>query len=408
MEFDLHRARLDTPGCEHVIHLNNAGASLMPKQVLNAITAHLQLEALIGGYEAAEQRNNAIERVYDLAACLLNCQRDEIAVTENATRAWDMAFYSISFQRGDRILTSRAEYASNYIAFLQIAQKYGVEITVIPNDDHDQISLEALYNAIDKHVKLLAITHVPMSHGLINPAAAIGRIARQAGILYLLDACQSVGQMPIDVEQINCDLLSVAGRKYLRGPRGTGLLYVRKSVLDQLEPPILGLDAARWISKDCYQLAPDAGRFESWEVNCASKIGLATAIDYALQWGIDAIWSRITSLASMLRARLRTLPRVVVQDQGTEQCGIVSFTIAGKDPMEIRQILAKHRINVWVPLLSSNRLDMEPRGLSSLIRTSVHYYNSHEEINQLCEVLEAATTDHKYAFNQYPLHRSDI
>ncbi len=193
MAFDLRRARQETPGCANVLHLNNAGASLMPQAVLDATVEHLQLEASIGGYEAAAQANNALEHAYDAAAALLNCGRDEIAFVENATRAWDMAFYSIPFKPGERILTAMAEYASNYIAYLQIAQKTGVVVEPVPDDEHGQLSLDALRNMLDERVKLIAITHVPTSGGLVNPAAEIGKIAREAGVLYLLDACQSVG-----------------------------------------------------------------------------------------------------------------------------------------------------------------------------------------------------------------------
>src|SRR6266567_452987 len=203
MTFDLQRARQETPGCEDVLHFNNAGAALMPQPVLDATTGHLQLEAQIGGYEAEERAHDAIEHVYDAAATLIGCSRDEIATIENATRAWDMAFYSIPFGPGDRILTAVAEYASNYIAYLQVAQKTGASVEAIPNDEHGQISIEALRNAIDERVKLIAITHVPTNGGLVNPVAAVGKVAREAGILYLVDACQSVGQMPIDVNLIS-------------------------------------------------------------------------------------------------------------------------------------------------------------------------------------------------------------
>ena len=185
MAFDLQRARQDTPGCEHVLHFNKAGASLMPRPVLDATIAHLQLEAQIGGYEAAERENDAIEHVYDATAALIGCSRDEIAIIENATRAWDMAFYSIPFKPGDRILTAMPEYASNYIAFLQVAQKTGATVEVIPNDPYGQISLEALRKAIDDRVKLIAITHIPTNGGLVNPVVEVGKVAREHGILYL-------------------------------------------------------------------------------------------------------------------------------------------------------------------------------------------------------------------------------
>ncbi len=388
MAFDLQRSRRETPGCEQVLHLNNAGAALMPLPVLDAVIAHLQREAHIGGYEAAEEAQDAIERVYDAVASLIGCSRDEVAIIENATRAWDMAFYSIPFQPGDRILTSMAEYASNYISYLQVAQRTGATIHVIPNDTHGQISIAALRSAIDERVKLISVTHVPTNGGLVNPVVEVGKIAREANILYLVDACQSVGQMPIDVNQISCDLLSATGRKYLRGPRGTGFLYVRKSVLDRLQPPMLDLHAAQWTARDHYAMRPDARRFENWETNYAAKIGFGVAIDYALQWDILTTWRRIKTLAYTLRTRLSPLPGVIVRDRGITQCGIVTFSVEDKDPEAIRQALRQHNINVSVTSRSSTLLDMEARGFTSLVRASVHYYNTEEEIDRFCQALE--------------------
>jgi selenocysteine lyase/cysteine desulfurase len=387
MAIDVQRARRETPGCEHVLHFNNAGAALMPQPVLQATIGHLQLEALIGGYEAAAQAHEAVEHVYDAAATLLGCRRDEIAVVENATRAWDMAFYAVPLGPGDRILTAVAEYASNYIAFLQVARKTGAVVQVIPNDASGQLSVDALRRAINDHVKLIAMTHVPTNGGLVNPAAAVGQVAREAGVMFLLDACQSAGQMPIDVETIGCDMLSATGRKYLRGPRGTGFLYVRREVLERLEPPFLDLHAAQWVAPERFEIRPDARRFENWEAYYAGKIGLGVAIDYALQWGIETIWARISHLADDLRQQLSTIPGVTVTDQGVERCGIVSFFMAGKEAEDVQRLLANVRINVSVSRLSSTRLDMEARGLHDLVRASVHYYNTGEEIERFCATL---------------------
>jgi cysteine desulfurase/selenocysteine lyase len=387
MAFDLLRARADTPGCAHVLHLNNAGAALMPRQVLDAMKAHLDLEAQIGGYEAAERAHTAIEHVYDATAALLGCHRDEVAIVENATRAWDMAFYAVPLKPGDRILTAMAEYASNYIAYLQAAERIGVVVEAIPNDEHGQISIEALRNAIDERVKLIAITHVPTNGGLVNPAAAVGEVAREAGALYLLDACQSVGQMPLNVEQIGCDLLSATGRKFLRGPRATGFLYVRRSVLEQLEPPFLDLHAAEWVAPDRFKIRPDARRFENWETNYAGKIGLSVAIDYALSWGLETTYPRVRELAERLRVQLGELPGVTVRDLGAERCGIVTFSVAGQRVEALRLALAQHRINVSVTTISSTRLDMEARQLDEMIRASVHYYNTEEELDRFCAAL---------------------
>lgn len=385
---NITKARRETPGCAHVLHLNNAGSSLMPYPVIDVIQKHIQLEATFGGYEAAAMAHDAVTAVYDSVATLLNCDRSEVAIVENATRAWQMAFYAIPFQPGDRILTASAEYASNYIAYLQIAAKTGAQVDVIPNDDSGQVSVSALRDMMDDRVKLITISHVPTNGGLVQPAAAIGQVAREADVLYLLDACQSVGQMPVDVAAIGCDLLSATSRKYLRGPRGMGFLYVRQERVEALEPPVLDLQAARWTAPDRYELQPDARRFENWEANYAAKLGMGAAVDYALDWGLDSIHERVQLLADQLRARLRQLPGVTVRDLGETQCGLVTFDVVGHEAQALVDALREQAINTSVSTVNSTRLDMTARGLDTVIRASVHYFNSEEEIKRFCVVLE--------------------
>jgi len=383
-EFDLERARRETPGCENILHFNNAGASLLPQPVLDTVVGHLRLEAQMGGYEAAEFSREAVEQVYDSIASLAGCRPDEVAVIENATRAWDMAFYAMRFSPGDRILTCKSEYGSNFIAFLQVARRTGAKVEVVPNDCLGQVCVKELENMIDGRVKLIAITHVPTNGGLVNPAAEIGRVARGAGILFLLDACQSVGQMTVDIGEISCDILSATGRKFLRGPRGTGFLVVRREILELLEPPFLDIHAAKWVSGNRYEVRADARRFENWETNYAGKLGLGAAIDYALGWGLEAIQERVSGLARALRTRLSAIDGVTMQDLGEKQCGIVTFTLNGLAPLDIRRILSGQKMNVSVSPVEYTRLDMEERGLESVVRASVHYYNSEEEVERFC------------------------
>jgi selenocysteine lyase/cysteine desulfurase len=387
---DLAKLRADTPGTQTLAHFNNAGSSLMPAPVRQAVVDHLDLECRIGGYEAAAAAADLHDGFYASAAKLIGAQAEEIAFVDNATRAWDMAFYSLPFGPGDRILTAQAEYAANVIAFLQIAKRCGAVVEVIPNDASGAVDVSALEKMMDGRVKLIAITHVPTNGGLVNPAAAIGAVAKQHGVPYLLDACQSVGQMPVDVTAIGCTMLSATGRKYLRGPRGTGFLYVRKDWADRLEPPTIDLHAASWVARDRYELAPGARRFEVWERNVADLIGLKTAIDYALEVGVAPAYARIRTLATAMRQKLAAIPGVTVTDLGPEPCGIVTFTKAGRDPDAVKAALQAQAVNVSVTRVSSTRYDMEARGLSAMVRASAHYFNDEGDIERLIAAVAAA------------------
>ena len=389
MSIDIARARAETPGCTERIHFNNCGAGLMPTPVIDALKTHIDLEARIGGYEAADAADDKVQGAYAALANMLNCTPGEVAIVENATRGWDMAFYAFDFSPGDRILTCSAEYVSNYVAYLQVARKTGAVIDTIPDDADGAVDVDALRDMIDDRVKLIAITHVPTNGGLVNPAAAIGKAARDNGVPFLLDACQSAGQMPLDVEALNVDMLSATSRKYLRGPRGMGFLYVREGLIPELEPPFVDLRATVWTAPQEYHLRDDARRFENWECNVAAKIAMGTAVEYALDWGLEAIEARIATLAGTLRDGLAALPGVTLRDRGSHQCGIISFTIAGREPAEVVKALKARGINLSVSSATSTQLDMSARGLDALIRAGIHYYNSEEEVGRFLTTLEA-------------------
>lgn len=386
---DVPRARAETPGCQDLVHLNNAGASLLTSGTLRTHIDHIELEARIGGYEAQDAVADRIEGVRGSIATMLNAAPTEIALMSNNTAALDMFVYSLPWQAGDRLLTTQSEYGANYVAYLHIAAKTGAVIEVVPNTAAGEIDVDALDAMIDDRVRLIAINHVPTNGGLVNPAAEVGRVARSHGVLYLLDACQSAGQMPLDVQAIGCDALTATGRKFLRAPRGTGLLMVRQEVLETLHPVMIDHDAADWTAVDRYELRPDARRFEMWEKNYAALLGLGHAVDEALGWGLGAIEHRIQTLAEALRERLTDeVDGATVHDLGRTRSGIVTWSQDGHDPQQIKAELRAQRINVSVVPPASALLDSEARELPALLRASVHIYNTHDELDALVSALQ--------------------
>jgi cysteine desulfurase/selenocysteine lyase len=380
-EIDVAAVRRDTPGCGGVVHLNNAGSSLPPAVVVDTVVRYLEDEAREGGYELADRRRDDLAAVYRSVAGVVGATEDEIALLDSATRAWDVAFYSLRFAPGDRILTTTTEYAANFIAYLQVAQRTGARIEVVPDRRSGEIDIAALESMIDDRAKLISINHVPTNGGLVNPAAAVGEVAKRSGVTYLLDACQSVGQMPIDVDEVGCDLLTGTSRKFLRGPRGVGFLYVRDTMIEDIEPVMLDLHSAQWVGRDRYEIRRDAKRFEVWESSPALRLGLGAACDYAIGVGLGAIWGRIASLAAVLRAALGSIPSVTVHDKGRVKGGIVTFSVAGRSAREVKEALALRRINVSISSVASARIDMEQRRLDEIIRASVHYFNTEDEID---------------------------
>src|SRR6266542_1569793 len=363
---EIARFRAETPGCAEVLHLNNAGASLPPRLVLDTVVGHLEREAMIGGYEAAEEAAARLDAVYRSLARLLNGSGpDEIALLDNSTRAFDMAFYAIPFKPGDVILTSTAEYHSNFVVYLHMAKR-GVAVEVIPADGSGQIDVAALESRLsrarrnaEKPVRAISLVHVPTHTGLV--------------------------QLLVDVRTIGCHALAGTSRKFLRGPRGIGFLWVAREWIERLEPPFMEGHAAEWIAPDRYVIRPDAKRYEVWESYVAGRLGLGAAVDYSLGIGLDRIWERVRGLGESLRRRLGGISGVAVHDIGRVQGGIVSFTVRGRSGQEVKEALRRRRINVAISGERASLIDMRARGLRETVRASPHYYNTGAELDRFAE-----------------------
>lgn len=361
----------------------------MPTSVIDAMKAHLAREIENGGYVAQEQQSQSLEVAYETVARLLGAERQEIALAGSAVDAWAKLFYSVRFEPGDNLVTAFNEYCSNYVSFLQRAKRNGVEIRVARADRNGALDLAHLESLIDSRTRLVALAHVPSSSGQVNPVAEIGKITRSHNVPYLLDACQAIGQIPVNVEEIGCDMLTGTSRKFLRGPRGVGFMYVRRSMLADLDPVTLSNQAASWIADNEYEMRKDAGVFEDWERSVSNQLGFGAAVDYLLTLGQDQCFSRTRLLADSLRAGLASVKGVKPTCPDGAVAGIVTFNKTGLKAPEIKALMAGRGINVQVASVVHTRLDLAHRGIDTTVRVSPHYYNTEAEIDLFLNTLES-------------------
>ncbi len=385
---EIDAIRAATPGCrDDLIHLNHAGSSLPPQVVLDTQIAHLRREAEIGGYEAAAEATDRSERVYESIADLVGADAANIARTEHATGAWNAAFWSIPMEPGQRIVTHDQDYGANFVAFLHAERTRGIVVDRIPSDAHGQVDLELLADTLERDdVAVVSLAWIPTSGGLVNPAAAVGALTSAADVPFLLDACQAVGQLDIDVVTIGCDFLSATGRKYLRGPRGTGFLYASESIIERVTPSQPDHHGADWTAIDRYEFAAGARRFEYWEHGHAGWLGFGAAVDVALDLGPDRIRSTVAARADEFRQRLDDAG-MSVHDRGVAKCGIVTFTHPTLPSDVVSARLGERSINTASTLLGSARADMEARDLPSMVRASVHCTTTTDEIGRTIDAL---------------------
>ena len=394
MDEQLSQWREDTPGVAERVHFNNAGAALMPKPVLDAITDHLQREFLLGGYEAEAEVAESVQNVYAMVGGLLGSPPANVAIVENATVAFFQALSCFDFQPGDVIVTTRNDYISNQLAYLSLARRHGVVVQraadmATGGADPDSVR-ELLRNP---RARLLAVTWIPTNSGLIQPVEAFGELATAAGVPYLIDACQAVGLLPIDVARLHCDFLAGTARKYLRGPRGIGFLYVADRVIERGQYPLyIDMRGARWSTQNSFDLAADARRFENWEFSIALVLGLGEAARYAGQVGVLRGGARARELAAKIRLKLADGPGFRVLDRGAHLGAIVTAEIRGWHASDAVKELRARGINTSAALREDAMIDMDQKQAVSALRISPHYYNTEAEIDVVCEALRSLGT----------------
>jgi selenocysteine lyase/cysteine desulfurase len=380
---ELTRWRADTPGCAHRNHLNNAGAALMPLPVIEAIDDHIRLESEIGGYEAEAARADAIAAVYDEIGGLVRAPARNMAIVANATDGFTRSMSAFDLRRGDVILTSNCDYVSYQITFLSLAKRLGIEIRHAPDLPEGGIDAGAVREMLRREpVRLVHVSWVPTNSGLVQDVAAVGAVCEEAGVPYVVDACQAIGQLEIDVAAIRCDYLSVTARKFLRGPRGIGFMYVSDKALARGDHPLfVDMRGAKWIDVDRYELVNGAQRFEDWEFPHALVLGLGAAARYAGRVGVGPGGRRAATLAATLRRELAELDGLRVLDRGRQQCAIVTVDVSGWDANDLVSALGQRGINTTASLRWYGLIDFTRKGTTSALRLSPHYYNTEEEIS---------------------------
>ena len=391
MDPQLAKWRADTPAADAGrIHLNNAGAGLMPLPVMKAIEDHFKREMTMGGYEAADAASTEIEETYDHLAKLVGTQSRNIAVVENATVAISQALSAFDFKAGDVILTTRSDYISNQLMYLSLAKRNGVRLVRADDLSEGGVDPDSVQRLIaQERPKVVVLTWIPTNSGTVQDAIAVGEVCREAGVPYIVDACQAVGQLPIDVAALNCDFLGATARKFLRGPRGIGFLYVADSALQGDTAPLyIDMRGALWRDADVYELVEDARRFENWEFAYALVLGMGEAARYANAIGMQTITPRVKELAATLRSKLSGLEHVRVLDRGSELCGIVTAEVAGHDARDVVRRLREEAINATATLREYAVIDMDEKRAQSAVRLSPHYYNTNTEINIAVSALQ--------------------
>lgn len=394
---DVDAERAATPGCGLVSHLNNAGAALPTSATLEAVIGHLRLESTRGGYEAAALVSDRLAAVRSSAARLFGAAPGEVVVTGSDTQAWSKALWGYALGGGigpgHRIVADRIAYDSHYLGLLQVCQLSGATIEVVPSQADGTVDLDELGHALDSGpVALVSLTHVGTHRGLINPVEEAGVLCRRAAVPFFLDACQSLGQLPVDVGRIGCDVATATGRKWLRAPRGTGLLFVNTEFAERLRPPGIGGNSAVWLDAGHYRLLPGADRFVDFEVSIATHLGLGVAIDHALELGLEAIAARVDALGERLRRDLVAIVGVEVHDGGARRSGIVTFTVDAATPTEVAAAAGSAGVNVSVSQAPSARLDMSAPNPAAVVRASPHYYNTVDELDRLVETVRSVAT----------------
>jgi cysteine desulfurase / selenocysteine lyase len=319
-----------------------------------------------------------VEEVRGLFGRLLHCDPLDFAFVKNTSEGVGIVAEGYPWQPGDNVVTAQEEYPANVYPWMNLARR-GVELRSVPTRN-GRIVLDDLRNAMDARTRLLTISWVEYASGFRNDIDAIGALCRQRGILFFLDAIQGLGVFPLDLGRTPIDFLAADGHKWLLGPEGAGILYVRRELVERLHPIGIGWNSvvgATDFSRIRFELKPHAGRWESGTLNVAGIAALGASVELLLQIGIDAISTRVLELTEYLCRKLADSQNFKVFSSriSAEASGIVSLAVAdGQD------------LHSLVSLCRGQGIVINHRG--GRLRVSPHFYNTFEELDKLVMCLD--------------------
>ncbi|MEW6592755.1 MAG: cysteine desulfurase [Candidatus Hadarchaeota archaeon] len=373
-----------------VIYLDNAATTPTPEPIIAAMLEYFREYGVNVGrglYRATRKATEVFEGARENVAKVINAAPDEIAYTKNTTEGINIVAQGLGLKRGDKVVTTILEHHSNLLPWQRL-QDRGVELEVIGATSECLLRPEDLEAAIDKNTRLIATHHISNSIGSVQPVREIGKIAREHEILFLLDAAQSVGHMPVDVKKIGCDFLSAPGHKGLLGPQGTGFLYFRKDIGKKLKPLLVGGGIVLDAETHRAELTEPPEIFDAGTPNIPGVIGLGRACDYVLEIGVEKIEAQEKKLTEIMM-KIKEFPNVAVYGPPSIESrgGVVSFNIKGLGFHDVAAMLDELE---KIAIRSGNHCaqpTMKHLGIGGTARASVHYYNLEEEVSKFVEAV---------------------
>ncbi|MFI8106512.1 aminotransferase class V-fold PLP-dependent enzyme [Streptomyces sp. NPDC086023] len=369
------------------VHLNTAGAGLMPAEVVDVMADHLAQEAAEGAYETELRHADTLDKgVYEALASVLDAPVDDVALFDNATRAWSSAVGALRLTGTGRVWITPYEYAGNLILWTELRRRTGLRVEVVPLTPSGDLDLDWMRRNIREDVAVVSVPHVPSGCGIVNPVEEIGRILAPWPCLYLVDACQSVGQLDVSVRRIGCDLLTGAGRKFLCGPRGTGFAAIGPRLRAAATPLFHDLHVADVTALHDYEVHTDsARRFEYAERSAAAVRGLDAALRHHLARTAEPGTGHDARAA--IRDAIAAVPGTRLIDPGTRHASLVTFVCADVSAARIRAELAARGVSVWVAQGNHTPLYLPGQGVDHAVRVSPHHYTSPQDTEVFARAL---------------------